>query len=415
MHKRNDSRFKFQFAWLMWMRLEDICTVFTDGDWIESKDQADEGIRLIQTGNIGMGAYLEKEEKAKYISEETFNKLKCTEIFSGDILVSRLPEPVGRACIIPEKKERMITAVDCTICRSNEAIVCKEYLCYFMRSNAYYTRLLNSVTGTTRKRISRKNLGNVELDIPSKREQEKVVKQLDCLVKVISSRITELQRLDDLIKARFVEMFGDPIMNQKGWRVKTLGELSVQINSGNTPKGGEQVYTKKGITFFRSQNVWKDRLEMKDIAYIDEKTHASMKKSSLKHGDILMTKTGRINTVNSSLGRAALYLGEDDAANVNGHVYFIRLKPNVNNKFVLRILVSNEYRDYIRSVCVGGIDKRQLNKNHIEDFPIICPPKDMVDEYIDFVNQVHKSKVEIQQALEKTQLLFDSLMQQYFG
>lgn len=200
MHKRNDSRFKFQFAWLMWMRLEDICTVFTDGDWIESKDQADEGIRLIQTGNIGMGAYLEKEEKAKYISEETFNKLKCTEIFSGDILVSRLPEPVGRACIIPEKKERMITAVDCTICRSNEAIVCKEYLCYFMRSNAYYTRLLNSVTGTTRKRISRKNLGNVELDIPSKREQEKVVKQLDCLVKVISSRITELQRLDDLIK-----------------------------------------------------------------------------------------------------------------------------------------------------------------------------------------------------------------------
>lgn len=112
MHKRNDSRFKFQFAWLMWMRLEDICTVFTDGDWIESKDQADEGIRLIQTGNIGMGAYLEKEEKAKYISEETFNKLKCTEIFSGDILVSRLPEPVGRACIIPEKKERMITAVD---------------------------------------------------------------------------------------------------------------------------------------------------------------------------------------------------------------------------------------------------------------------------------------------------------------
>lgn len=82
---------------------------------------------------------------------------------------------------------------------------------------------------------------------------------------------------------------------------------------------------------------------------------------------------------------------------------------------MLRILVSNEYRDYIRSVCVGGIDKRQLNKNHIEDFPIICPPKDMVDEYIDFVNQVNKSKVEIQQALEKTQLLFDSLMQQYFG
>ena len=375
------------------MRLEDVCTVFTDGDWIESKDQSNEGIRLIQTGNIGEGIYLEKEARAKYISEDTFVNLKCTEIFPGDILVSRLPEPVGRACIIPEKEERMITAVDCTICRPDESLISKEYLCYFMRSNAYYTRLLGNVTGTTRKRISRKNLGNVELHIPSKDEQKDVVDKLDCLVKVIGSRKKELELLDDLIKSRFIEIFGDPVHNPKGWTVKPLGELSVQINSGNTPKGGEQVYVEKGIMFFRSQNVWKDRIEMDDIAYIDEETHASMSRSSLKHGDILMTKTGRINTENSSLGRAALYMGEDDAANVNGHVYFIRLKPGVNNKFILRILVSDEYRDYIRSVCVGGIDKRQLNKNHIEDFPIICPPDDMVDEYISLVEQTDKLKL----------------------
>ena len=191
------------------MRLEEICTVFTDGDWIESKDQSDDGIRLVQTGNIGEGIYLEKEARAKYISEETFEKLKCTEIFPGDILVSRLPDPVGRACIIPEKEERMITAVDCTICRPNESIISKEYLCYFMRSSAYYKRLLGSVTGTTRKRISRKNLGNVELEVPSKERQMDVVEQLDCLVKVIESRKQELQLLDNLIKARFVEMFGD--------------------------------------------------------------------------------------------------------------------------------------------------------------------------------------------------------------
>lgn len=151
-------------------------------------------------------------------------------------------------------------------------------------------------------------------------------------------------------------------------------------------------YVEDGITFFRSQNVWKDRLEMDDIVYIDADTHASMKRSSLKHGDILMTKTGRINTENSSLGRAALYMGEDDMANVNGHVYFIRLKPKVNNKFVLRILVSPEYRDLIRSVCVGGIDKRQLNKEHIEEFPIICPPTNMVDSFIAFVEQIDKLK-----------------------
>lgn len=184
------------------MRLKDICTVFTDGDWIESKDQSDEGIRLIQTGNIGEGVYLEKEARAKYISEDTFEKLKCTEIYPGDILVSRLPEPVGRACIVPQKEGRMITAVDCTICRPDESIVSKEYLCYFMCSNSYYMKLLGNVTGTTRKRISRKNLENVKLDVPSKENQKEVVKQLDCLSKVIDLRNKELQLFDNLIKSR---------------------------------------------------------------------------------------------------------------------------------------------------------------------------------------------------------------------
>ena len=151
------------------MRLEDVCKVFTDGDWIESKDQSESGIRLVQTGNVGEGKYLEKADRAKYVSEETFERLKCTEIYPGDVLVSRLPEPVGRACIIPaEKTERMITAVDCTICRPDESKILKEYLCYFMQSEAYYSRLMSNVAGTTRKRISRKNLGNVKLDVPDK-------------------------------------------------------------------------------------------------------------------------------------------------------------------------------------------------------------------------------------------------------
>nr|MCR4782373.1 restriction endonuclease subunit S [Lachnospiraceae bacterium] len=187
------------------MRLEEACKVFTDGDWIESKDQSNEGIRLVQTGNIGKGKYLEKGDRAKYISEETFGDLKCTEVFPGDILVSRLPEPVGRACIIPPRSERMITAVDCTICRPDENVVSKEYLCYFMQSEAYYTRLLNNVTGTTRKRISRKNLGNVELTIPDRSTQATVVKVLDVLTRIIDYRKEELQKLDELIKARFVE------------------------------------------------------------------------------------------------------------------------------------------------------------------------------------------------------------------
>ena len=267
----------------------------------------------------------------------------------------------------------------------------QRYLFYFLLSQR--KKILADCIGGAQPHISQGYVKNIQVPILSLKKQKEIVDTLSCLLGIINKRQDEIRLLDNLIKARFVELFGDPVANPMKWSVKKLKDLSIQINSGNTPKGGSENYVEKGITFFRSQNVWKDRLEMDDVAYIDVETHSSMKRSSLKHGDILMTKTGRINTENSSLGRAALYDGEDDMANVNGHVYFIRLKEGVNNKFVLRILVSPEYRNLIRSVCVGGIDKRQLNKEHIEDFPIICPPADMIDKYVVFVNQVDKSKV----------------------
>lgn len=291
------------------------------------------------------------------------------------------------------------TAITTQDMYSNEAIMAfhdkhvvrmlPEYIFYILKYKNWDVDSNKAVMGKT---LNKATLSNVEIEICSIEKQIEIIQVLNKMMEIMSGKRKELKFLDDLIKARFVEMFGNPVSNTKKWMVKKLKDLSVQINSGNTPKGGSENYVEEGIVFFRSQNVWKDRLELDDVAYIDAETHAKMRRSSLKHGDILMTKTGRINTENSSLGRAALYLGEDDMANVNGHVYYIRLKPEVNNRFILRILVSPEYRDLIRSVCVGGIDKRQLNKEHIEEFPIICPPSDMVEEYVAFVEQVDKSK-----------------------
>jgi len=171
-----------------------------------------------------------------------------------------------------------------------------------------------------------------------------------------------------------------------------MKEISSLITNGNTPKGGSENYVDEGITFLRSQNVWRNRIELDDVAYIDDDTHRSMKKSSLKHKDILITKTGRINTENSSLGRAALYLGEDDKANINGHVYLVRLTSDVVPEYVVTILTGEAYRKYIRKVCVGGIDKRQINVDQVEDFPIIMPPIEMQKDFATFKEQVDKSK-----------------------
>ena len=369
------------------MRLEEICTVFTDGDWIESKDQSDDEIRLVQTGNIGEGIYLEKEARAKYISEETFEKLKCTEIFPGDILVSRLPDPVGRACIIPEKEERMITAVDCTICRPNESIISKEYLCYFMRSSAYYKRLLGSVTGTTRKRISRKNLGNVELEVPSKERQMDVVEQLDCLVKVIESRKQELQLLDNLIKARFVEMFGNPVINEKRWRQKSLGEITTKIGSGATPKGGKGAYQEEGITLIRSMNVHNGLFEYRELAHISDEQAAKLDNVAIEENDVLLNITG------ASVARSCVVPNKILPARVNQHVCIIRCKEYINPVFLNKLLIDDNYQDLLWSVAGAGATREAITKQQVERLQIIMPPVELQNEFMRFCNQVDKSKV----------------------
>ena len=159
--------------------LEDLCEVFADGDWIETKDQAPGGIRLIQTGNVGNGEFKDRGEKARFISEATFKRLRCTEIFEKDCLISRLPDPVGRSCILPETGGRMITAVDCTIVRFKPELIESKYFHYFSQSDAYFKQIEQFTTGATRQRISRSNLGKIVVPLPPLPEQQRIVAILD--------------------------------------------------------------------------------------------------------------------------------------------------------------------------------------------------------------------------------------------
>ena len=287
---------------------------------------------------------------------------------------------------------------------------------YFVYAVRYKLAEMGMKThGATMKHIVKKDFDATQIPYPSLKEQFEIATNLDKISKIVEKRNMELKHLDDLIKARFVEMFGEPISNPMEWPVKRLAEISLLITNGNTPKGGSENYVDKGIMFLRSQNVWRNRIDLGDVAYIDETTHFAMEKSSVHNKDILITKTGRINTENSSLGRAALFHGKDNSANINGHVYLVRLDGTMIPEYVVAILTGEPYRRYIRKVCVGGIDKRQINLDQVEDFPIILPPLELQKQFANFVAQIDKLKVAVQKTLDETQLLFDSLMQKYFG
>ena len=371
----------------------------------------DDSVILLRANNIDDGkinfddvVYVDKGR----VSDEQYLR-------KGDILIcasSGSKNLVGKAASVDFDRKCTFGAF-CKAVRPNEDVV--DYLGVYFQSPVYRRKISEVAIGANINNIRNEHIDELEVPLFSRDEQQEIVKKIKLVLDIIRKRKDEIFSLDNLIKARFVEMFGEPIANPKGWPVKTLKELSTLITNGNTPKGGSENYVDSGIIFLRSQNVWRNRIELDDVAYIDEDTHASMKKSSLHYQDILITKTGRINTENSSLGRAALFLGEDDSANINGHVYLVRLTNEVVPEYVVTILTGEAYRKYIRKVCVGGIDKRQINVDQVEDFPIIMPPIEQQREFAEFRAQVDKSKVVVKKALGQAQLLFDSLMQEYFG
>lgn len=185
------------------VQLKDISTLFADGDWIETKDQSDDGIRLVQTGNVGNGYYIDKDAHSRYVSEETFLRLNCTEILPGDILISRLPDPVGRGCILPDGIGKAITAVDCTIVRLKDMVE-PEYLIGFTLTGLYQSQIESVKIGTTRKRISRKNLEKVLIPVPPIEKQMvfvELVKESDKSKFALQEAIKDLDALSKKIIA----------------------------------------------------------------------------------------------------------------------------------------------------------------------------------------------------------------------
>lgn len=367
------------------MKLSDICDVYS-GYAFKTFNDLGHGVPVIKISNLlpdGSINLINCLFTTENIKEKYYSK-------KSDIYIALSGATTGKISIM-DKDNTFAINQRVGIVR-NRSTIPNEYLKYFLMSKS--NRILEEASGCAQPNISPKQIANYDVPIYSDAVINKIVSELREIDKIKNTYQKQLELLDELVKARFMEMFGDPVLNEKSWRVIKLGELCSKICSGNTPKGGSDNYTKEGIMFFRSQNVWKNRLELDDIVYIDEATHEKMKETSLNYGDILITKTGRINTENSSLGRSALFLGKNDSANINGHVYLVRINSElVNRHFVLQILISPQYRDLIRRVCVGGIDKRQLNQNHIYDFPIIIPPLELQNQFASFVEEIDKSRL----------------------
>lgn len=389
-------------------RLKSICRVIVDGDWIESKDQSPTGIRLIQTGNIGVGEYLDKSNRAKFISEETFARLKCTQVFPGDILVSRLPDPVGRACIVPKYMKKSIAAVDCTIVRLDDSLCDVNYFINYTQSARYMSELSKFLVGTTRTRISRKNFEKIEIPLPSLDEQCKIAAALDKVSDLIAKRRQQLDKLDLLVKSKFVEMFGDCKMNPKKWNICNLEEIA---EVGSSKRVFVEELKETGIPFYRGTEVGA-LAEGKSITpelFITQEHYQELCQATgvPRKGDLLMPSIcpdGRIWVVNSD---EPFYFKD-------GRVLWVH---NINERFnpifllyTLKDRIMTDYNSIASGTTFAELKIFSLKKCQIFDVSL-----ELQNKFADFVEQKEKTKTSISQSLEKLETLKKALMQEYFG
>lgn len=390
--------------------LDDYCIFIRNGANIKnSKDKS--GIPITRIETISDNVI----DENKYGYADIFdNKYEDYYLKKNDILMSHINslKHLGKTAFCEEDK-KVIHGMNLLCIRSNNKINPK-YLNYYFKSDDFYKKLMKiSKQSVNQSSFAISDLKKIEIIVLDKDLQDKLVKKIEKIEQLIKIRRQQLIGLDNLVKSLFVKMFGNPIVNSK-WEINKLGKIAQSIADGSNVD--TKYYQNEGeVLFLRIQNVWRNEFRLDDSVYITQEVNQMYKDTSLKNGDIMISKIGRYYTKDSSLGRVSIYNGEDDKANYSNNVMRIRLKKGYNSNFINTLLNLDDYQIYIRRESKGGTDKRALSKKIIEDFPIINPPIELQNKFINLVKQIDKQKFKIQKSLKEMEELKESLMNKYFG
>jgi type I restriction enzyme S subunit len=383
--------------------------VFTDGDWVESKDQDPNGdVRLVQLADIGLGQFLDKS--SRYMTSSKASVLRCTYLEPGDLLVARMPDPIGRACIFPGDHKPCVTVVDVCIIRPEARTVDSRWLMHWFNSPAARGPIDRSATGTTRKRISRKNIEKLAIDLPPVEEQRRIAAILDAADALRAKRRQAIAKLDSLTQAIFIDMFGDPLTNPKGWAANHTLKDVADARSGITKgrKTGDAQLTT--VPYLAVVNVQDGFIEMEPLKSIDA-TDKELERYRLVHGDILLTEGGDPD----KLGRGAVWTAPVDPCIHQNHVFRVRVTDEkVTPEFLSRLLGSTRGKRYFLRMAKQTTGIASINMTQLRNFPILEPPLSLQKEYLSRTADVDQQRALVDRSATELDQLFASLQQRAF-
>ena len=378
------------------------------GEW-GIDDQTGEGIPVLRTTNFTNEGVVDY----KNVVTRTITKKNIEEKFlrKGDIIIEKSGGsdkfPVGRVIYFEGEDNTYLFNNFTGLLRvKNQEIWYPRYVFYSLFANYRRggTRMFeNKTTGIHNLKLAH-YISQYEVNEIVKEEQISVCDKLDKLYVIINEMKQQLRLLDDLIKARFVEMFGDMIINPNGWGKVLLGEAcDVRDGTHDSPK-----YFTEGYPLVTSKNVTGGKIDFADCSLICEEDYNKInQRSKVDMGDILMPMIGTV-------GNPVIVDIEAEFAIKNVALIKFRENSTVINSFVKALLESDYFDRAVISKVRGGTQKF-ISLGDIRKLEICLPPIAVQEQFSDFAKQVDKSKVAVQKALDETQTLFDSLMQEYFG
>lgn len=371
------------------MTLVDIISnggLLCDGDWIEKKDQDVRGkVRLIQLADIGDGEF--KDKSSKYITLETAERLHCTFLEKGDILIARLPEPLGRACIFP-LEGAYITAVDIAILRIKDISINPQYIMYLINSSTFRSQIKQYESGTTRKRISRKNLEKIEFSLPNLEIQNRIVARIEELFSKFDKAVDTLKTTKEQLAVYRQAVLKDAFSDFE--KKDSIRNLTMVVTSGS--RGWAKYYSNSGALFVRIGNLTHSGIDIdfRDIQHITPPDNAEGVRTRLQPNDVLVSIT-------ADLGSIGFVSEKVEEAYINQHIALVRFQNPVQGRFMAWYLRS-EYgqKDLLKNKRGGG--KLGLGLDDIRDTPVPIVDDITATEIVDKVEE----QLSVCDSIEKT-------------
>ena len=387
--------------------LNDVCFLITDGSHFSPANE-EVGYPMLSVKDMDETDF--NLNNCKHIGEEAFSVLATNGCVPklNDVVVAKDGSYLKTA--FPIKEERKIALLSSiAILRPNTKLVYPTYLSYYLKSDSVYRMVsLNYISGTALKRIILKGIKKIPINLPDLGEQKRRAALLDQIYDIIQKRKEQLSALDDLIKARFVEMFGEPDTNPMRWPEKLLSEM-LNVLGGYAFKSDGFSET-NGIPVLRIGNINAGLYKPVNMVFWEEDER--LERYIMHPGDLVMSLTGTVGK--DDYGNVCILGSDYSKYYLNQRNAKLELKEGLEKHYLSQLLRFDKIKKRLTGIS-RGVRQANISNKDILSLRVPIPPLELQQQFAAFVAQIDKSKAAIQKSLDETQLLFDSLMQQYFG